>query len=1072
MTSYLREELKKAILTSSPKPLVVCGAGVSTQATNGLAPLWSDLIHSGIKRASDIDSNANSWAMDAAHRLKTGNSEIWTIVADEVTNRLGGAHNAEFSTWLKDEIAGLRPTNRDLVDAVFSLGCPIATTNYDDILEQASGLPQISWSDHVGTHEFLYAKRPGILHLHGHWRSPADVVLGARSYGEHFSDQRRRLLQDIASLDRPTVFIGCSQDGINDPDFSRLDSFLREWQDIAPRRYWLIRQDIHKDGSKKPLPSPIHERRLYPIAFGESYSELAPFLRSFSQSILPSDVDMDAAFRCINEYEPKAVIFGRENEVETIIRGIQSRRPVIVAGGPGMGKTAVAIASLYDPRIVTSFSRRRVFASLESAVEPRELLARLVDAIGIPPTGDERTLLRILEANAAERGIVAIIDNAETIFDVDWPESERLLTLATQIPNLSLVMTIRGVPPPVPNSVSIGELTKLDATAARSAFVAIAGASFESDPDLNHLLNALDGHALSIRLVAAQASGSPSLKGLRESWDDAHAEILRRPGERESRLTSVRTSLALSVNGRRMKETPLARRLLSLVAYLPGGLSEDAVRLLLGDRGTVSRLKANDAVACLNQLRLIEHRADRHMRMLTPLRECVKIDVLPVESDQKRLINFYLTIVKKAAKIGRKQWPQVRNEVEAEADNLDPICELAVVTDINNPHIVNALVGLADFNNVSGKAGIESIRQANNRLSLKPPSQLSAFCKNALGRTAVAHGKIEFGESFYKEALSHFKSIKNNAGAANAISALGGILHGRSKDSEARARFEEALVLFRKINQPLGEANCIRRLAKIFLENSDPENARPLYKEALELSKSVGDTMGEANSIRRLGEIASQSGDLDHAQERYNEALPLYRDIGDNLDEANCILDLADVDHFRSNDDEAIDKVRHALLLYRRVGNLAGEAGANFSSGTYYLFLSNFDQAIDQFEKALTTFESLSMPGGEAIAKLRLGQAQQCAGKGPQGYGNIQAGFATYFQFSNEDDRALPGWRALHQALICDEPVNAATHREIAGNFWKQIGRLDLFYNWIGFIPGQSPVSKVSPASVGLDAKR
>ena len=401
MTEFLREALRRAVQDGEVKPLVVCGAGVSTQATKGVAPSWAKLIRSGIKRVSDLDPNAAIWATEFENKLTDGTTVTWITVADEVTDRLGGAHNAEFSTWLKEEVGKLTPDRNDLLDAILALGCPVATTNYDDIIEKRSGLPPISWNDHASAHRFLRGEQKGIFHLHGHWRSPQRVVLGSKSYDAHFEDERRKLLQAIATLDRSTIFIGCSQDGLSDPDFSRLDSFLSEWQDIAPRRYWLIRQETDDKGALKQLPSPDHARRLYPVAFGSTYDDLVPLLRRLAPS--PLTADPDTRIKCINEHEPQPEIFGRDAEVETVVTALLAGRPAIVAGGPGMGKTAVATVALYDLRVVSKFGRRRLFASLDAATEPHAILAKLVEQLGLPITGDEV----LLAANSRSRGFGA-----------------------------------------------------------------------------------------------------------------------------------------------------------------------------------------------------------------------------------------------------------------------------------------------------------------------------------------------------------------------------------------------------------------------------------------------------------------------------------------------------------------------------------------------------------------------------------------------------------------------------------------------------------------------------------------
>ena len=171
-------------------------------------------------------------------------------------------------------------------------------------------------------------------------------------------------------------------------------------------------------------------------------------------SVLAAPVtDLDNEVRCIDQHEPKPEIFGREVEVDAIVEAVLAGKSALIAGGPGMGKTAVATAGLYDPRVVQKFGKRRVFAPLDSATEPRALLTQLVDALSMPATGDNVSLLRLIENYAATHPLVAILDNAETVFDADRSEPERLLKLVGQIDGLSVVVTIRGTPPSVPGAL-------------------------------------------------------------------------------------------------------------------------------------------------------------------------------------------------------------------------------------------------------------------------------------------------------------------------------------------------------------------------------------------------------------------------------------------------------------------------------------------------------------------------------------------------------------------------------------------------------------------------------------------
>ena len=594
--------------------------------------------------------------------------------------------------------------------------------------------------------------------------------------------------------------------------------------------------------------------------------------------------------RCIDDHEPKPQIFGRDDEVETIVNALLEDKTVLVAGGPGMGKTAVTTVAFYDPRIVAQFGRRRVFASLEAATEGRAILAKLVDALGLPPTGDEVSLLRVLETNAAEEPFAAILDNAETVLDTDRSAAERLLKLTAQIRGLSLAVTIRGVAPPIPGAVQIEDLPKLNPNAARDAFLEVAGNSFKDDPDFPHLLHALDGHALSIHLVAAQAIGSPSLVGLRESWDEVHAEILRMSGEEESRLTSVRASLALSLNSRRMKAAPLARRLIALLAYLPAGLAESDVRLLLGERGFVTKAKANDAIGCLHQLRLVERRLDRRLRTLTPLRESIKENVKPLRADRDRLIERYMALASKGRILAGRLWERYRGDVEAEADNLDSVCELTTTVDISHKELEDAFRGLKEIYVLSGRGSVASIGRALDRLRDRPPSRLTAYCTKALGDIARTHRNFEAACSYYDDAIRLYRRFGRTIDEADCIFRLGDIANTLSDNLTASLRVNETLALGQKLNSTSIIAHSTLVSGIIALNQTKLDVATNSFVEALSLYQKTDDSLGEASCLISLAEVARRQHDHGLAEARLNEAKTIHRRIGLRFGEAVCMI--------------------------------------------------------------------------------------------------------------------------------------------------------------------------------------
>jgi hypothetical protein len=84
----------------------------------------------------------------------------------------------------------------------------------------------------------------------------------------------------------------------------------------------------------------------------------------------------------------------------------------------------------------------------------------------------------------------------------------------------------------------------------------------------------------------------------------------------------------------------------------------------------------------------------------------------------------------------------------------------------------------------------------------------------------------------------------------------------------------------------------------------------------------------------------------------------------------------------------------------------------------------------------------------EAELTIKRGLERRDTGDAPRGTSDIQAGFALYFGIADSQDRALPGWQAMHRALT-SEGVEAIDHRNTAKSEWTAIGRLDLVSEWV-----------------------
>ena len=211
--------------------LVVVGAGVSMGATRG-NPIasWTGLLEHGAERCREVCSLSDDWLKKKQADLASGDMDDLLAVAETVASKLGSPAGGEYRRWLRETVGGLRAASRDVLEALRDLKVPIATTNYDGLLEEVTGRPAVTWQDGAKVERVIRGDDQGVLHLHGFWDRPETVILGIRDYEKILGDTHAQTMQKAIRATRTLLFVGCGE-GLRDPNFG---AFLRWTQQVFP----------------------------------------------------------------------------------------------------------------------------------------------------------------------------------------------------------------------------------------------------------------------------------------------------------------------------------------------------------------------------------------------------------------------------------------------------------------------------------------------------------------------------------------------------------------------------------------------------------------------------------------------------------------------------------------------------------------------------------------------------------------------------------------------------------------------------------------------------------------------
>lgn len=290
------ESLKEAISRGSA--VFVVGAGLSISATNNAkSASWVGFIEESLGYIRRLGlAGEEAIRLNEQHlQLSQSSEDNYGLMqaAGAVRHWMNQAGEQAEANWLRETVGSLRVPDSDRQRlapqrALGSLGCPILTTNYDTLIEQALERQSATWTDSSALQKVVSANSGYIGHLHGLWNEPRSIILAEADYSRLSRDEPAQAIEKALSTLKSIVYIGFGS-GLEDPNFSRLFDWHRDtFKNSSVRHYRLARnadiddlRSVHVNDSIDVIP------------YGGEYSEITSFLESLTPPRLNADLRVD-----------------------------------------------------------------------------------------------------------------------------------------------------------------------------------------------------------------------------------------------------------------------------------------------------------------------------------------------------------------------------------------------------------------------------------------------------------------------------------------------------------------------------------------------------------------------------------------------------------------------------------------------------------------------------------------------------------------------------------------------------------------------------------------------------------
>ncbi|KAJ7469043.1 hypothetical protein FB451DRAFT_1255624 [Mycena latifolia] len=538
------------------------------------------------------------------------------------------------------------------------------------------------------------------------------------------------------------------------------------------------------------------------------------------------------------------IFHGRELQLESILTTLNEESArIAILGAGGMGKTSLARATMHHHLVAAKY-QDRFFVACESASNSLELAASIAAHLGLKP-GKDMTK-PIIQYFAGRPLCLLILDNLETAWEpLDSRGAvEELLSLLTDIPQLALIITMRGAERPAKvrwTRPFLLPLQPLSDDAARQTFIDITD-NFDDPKDIDQLLRLTDNMPLAVDLIAHLVDYE-GCSDVLARWETERTSVLSDGNDRRSNLDA---SIMVSLTSPRITSLPGAKDLLSLLAILPDGLSD--TELLQSHLAIPDVLKCKAALLSTS----LAYADDRtRLKSLVPIREHMQHFCPPAPSLVQALCKHFRILLDLYEKYrGSHQMGLTTKQIMSNLGNLHQLLLQDLHAD--NPDIEEAIectIALNNFMRSTGPGWLVLMDQIPSVLPQPPNHRLEAKFITERLHSQNLHAIVD-PESLIAEAKTHFTHFNDPVLEAQFNTAVGYSYLSRDDDTTASLKhFYEALSLARSCGSSAEELVALNNIADLYWRIGDYSAAQMHATEAQRLAKLSANLYAEAGAL-------------------------------------------------------------------------------------------------------------------------------------------------------------------------------------------------------------------------------
>ncbi|UCH94043.1 MAG: tetratricopeptide repeat protein [Candidatus Aminicenantes bacterium] len=251
---------------------------------------------------------------------------------------------------------------------------------------------------------------------------------------------------------------------------------------------------------------------------------------------------------------------------------------------------------------------------------------------------------------------------------------------------------------------------------------------------------------------------------------------------------------------------------------------------------------------------------------------------------------------------------------------------------------------------------------------------------NRMGMIYYLYGDYDRGLEMYKRARVGYKENGDKPGEGTTLNNISQVYTARGDYETALKYLEQSLKISQEIGDKAGEGTTLNNISQVYDARGDYETALKYLEQSLKISQEIGDKAGEGTTLNNIAAAAYARGDYETALKFLEQSLKISQEIGDKTGESTTLNNMSQIYDSRGDYETALRYLEQSLKISQEIGDKFNEGITLNNISQVFKARGDYETALIYLEQSLKISHEIGDKAGEGTTLNNISQIYAARG--------------------------------------------------------------------------------------------